>query len=59
MLSRRHRVVRYDLLGHGRSDDPFGPRQANDFVEQFLEVLDFHDLEGAMWSGCRSAVSSL
>lgn len=45
VLAQNRMVLRYDLLGHGRSRDPSGPRQADDFVEQFLEVLDFHDLE--------------
>ena len=44
-LATRHRVLRYDLLGHGDSHDPPGARQADDFVEQFLEVLNSHDLE--------------
>ena len=32
-------VVRYDLFGHGRSDDPPGPRSIDDFVSQCLGVL--------------------
>ena len=33
-------VVRYDLLGHGQSVDPPGPRTVEDLVGQCLEVLD-------------------
>lgn len=44
-LAQEHRVVRYDLLGHGRSDDPGGPRKPEDFVDQLLEVLDSADIE--------------
>ena len=44
-LAQKHRVLRYDILGHGHSDDPPGPRRLNDFVAQLLEVLDFHDVE--------------
>ena len=32
-------VIRYDLFGHGRSDDPPGPRSIDDFVGQCLGVL--------------------
>ena len=45
ILAQKHRVLRYDILGHGHSDDPPGPRHLNDFVAQLLEVLDFHDVE--------------
>jgi len=33
-------VVRYDLLGHGQSVDPPGPRTVEDLVEQCLGVID-------------------
>ncbi len=32
-------VIRYDLFGHGHSDDPTGPRSIDDFVSQCLGVL--------------------
>ena len=44
-LAQDHRVLRYDLLGHGCSDDPPGPRHADDFVDQLLEVLDSYDID--------------
>ncbi len=43
-LALQHRVLRYDLWGHGRSNDPPGPRRADDFVGQLLEVLDLHEI---------------
>ena len=33
-------VVRYDLLGHGQSVDPPGPRTVEDLVDQCLGVID-------------------
>ncbi len=38
-LAVERRVIRYDLLGHGRSVDPPGPRSVDDLVAQCLEVL--------------------
>ena len=38
-LAVDRQVVRYDLLGHGRSSDPPGPRLIDDFVDQCLDVL--------------------
>ncbi len=38
-LAVHREVARYDLFGHGRSDDPPGPRSIDDFVEQCLDVL--------------------
>lgn len=45
VLAQKHRILRYDILGHGSSDDPPGPRKLDDFVDQLVEVLDFHDVE--------------
>ncbi|MCS5676651.1 MAG: alpha/beta fold hydrolase [Acidimicrobiales bacterium] len=39
-LARDRLVVRYDLLGHGQSADPPGPRTVEDLVDQCLGVLD-------------------
>ena len=44
-LVPKHRVLRYDLWGHGRSDDPPGPRHADDFVDQLVGLLDLHEFE--------------
>ena len=35
-------VVRYDLLGHGRSPDPPGERSIDQLVEQCLAVVEAH-----------------
>ncbi len=41
-LTATRQVVRYDLLGHGNSSDPPGPRSIDDFVSQLLGVMDAH-----------------
>ena len=38
-LSRSFRVVRMNMLGHGKAPDPPGPRKLDDFVEQAREVI--------------------
>ena len=42
-LAVERQVVRYDLLGHGRSVDPPGRRSVEDLVAQCLEVMS-HDM---------------
>lgn len=44
-LGKNLRVVTYDMLGHGQSFDPPGPRQMNDFVEQLVSLLDHLELD--------------
>jgi pimeloyl-ACP methyl ester carboxylesterase len=44
-LSRRFRVVTYDLLGHGQSPKPRGPYPFADFVSQLRELSDHIGLE--------------
>lgn len=39
-LSKRRTVVRYDLLGHGKTFNPDGPRTVDDFVAQLLDVIN-------------------
>ncbi len=39
-LATNRLVVRYDLLGHGQSVDPPGPRTVENLVDQCLGVLD-------------------
>lgn len=46
-LGGRWRVVRYDMLGHGRSADPTGDRSLRDFTDQFIGVLDALDIGAA------------
>ncbi len=38
-LARDHRIVRLDMLGHGRCPDQPGPRRLEDFVDQAREVI--------------------
>lgn len=44
-LAQQCLVLRYDLLGHGSSEDLPGLRQFEDFVVQLLEVLDSRGIE--------------
>jgi pimeloyl-ACP methyl ester carboxylesterase len=39
-LARDHRVVRFDMLGHGRCPDRPGARRLEDFVDQAHEVIE-------------------
>lgn len=40
LLAKDRHVVAYDLLGHGETEDPPGPRRLDDFVDQLMAVLD-------------------
>ena len=40
LLAARHRVLRYDMLGHGQSAKPPGPYRLDDFVRQLLALAD-------------------
>ncbi len=40
LLTRTHRVVRYDTRGHGASDAPEGPYDFATLVEDMVAVLD-------------------
>ena len=44
-LSKELRVMTYDMLGHGKSVDPPGPRKLDDFVKQLLDLLDHLELD--------------
>ena len=50
-LTVSHQVIRYDLLGHGRTPDPPGPLTLEDFVVQLLAVLETHQLARADVAG--------
>ncbi len=39
-LALDREVIAYDLLGHGRSPDPEGPRTIKHFVDQLGEIVD-------------------
>ncbi len=45
LLAARRMVVRYDLLGHGDSHDPPGPRTLEDFVGQAVAVINAIDVD--------------
>lgn len=40
LLRQSHRVVRYDMLGHGNSLKPTGPYRLMDFVAQLAQLAD-------------------
>jgi len=44
-LSDGHRVIRYDLRGHGRTDTPPGPYAISDFADDLLALLDELNVE--------------
>ncbi len=41
LLSGSHDALTYDLLGHGRSANPEGPRTARDFAAQLMSLVDY------------------
>jgi 3-oxoadipate enol-lactonase len=43
-LRRQHRVIRYDMQGHGGSAKPRGPYRLADFVAQLARLTDALDL---------------
>lgn len=51
LLATRWRVLRYDLLGHGRSADPRGERRLDDFLAQLDTLLDHLGLDLAALVG--------
>ena len=44
-LEDRFRVIRYDLRGHGNSENPGGPWSLDDFVEDLAELADHFCIE--------------
>jgi 3-oxoadipate enol-lactonase len=50
-LSRRYRVVRYDLRGHGRSPVPRGGYSLDDLGRDVLALLDHLGLEKVAYGG--------
>jgi len=56
LLEPGYRVIRYDMLGHGRSLKPPGPYRLDDFVRQLAALadhlgLDRFDLAGFSMGG--------
>ena len=50
-MSERHRVVRYDLRGHGASPAPPGPYEIADLGGDLLALLDRLEIERATLCG--------
>ena len=50
-MSERHRVVRYDLRGHGASPAPAGPYEIADLGADLLALLDRLEIERATLCG--------
>jgi pimeloyl-ACP methyl ester carboxylesterase len=50
-LSRRHRVITWDLRGHGRSPSPDGPYVLEDLADDLRDVLDASRTERAVILG--------
>jgi 3-oxoadipate enol-lactonase len=50
-MSERHRVLRYDLRGHGASPAPCGPYAISDLGEDLLALLDRLEIERATLCG--------
>lgn len=51
MLTARHRVIIYDLAGHGQSPAPADPVTLNSFSEQLLRLLDEVEIAKAALAG--------
>jgi 2-hydroxy-6-oxonona-2,4-dienedioate hydrolase len=50
-LSRRYRVVAFDLLGHGLTERPDRPYEIQDYMCHALELLKALRIERAAWMG--------
>jgi 2-hydroxy-6-oxonona-2,4-dienedioate hydrolase len=50
-LSRDHRVLAFDLLGHGLTDRPDRPYEIADYVAHALALLDALGIASATWIG--------
>ena len=50
-LTRRHRVLRYDHRGHGRSATPAGPYAVADLAGDVVELLDRLELDRVSFCG--------
>jgi 3-oxoadipate enol-lactonase len=50
-LASRHRVLRYDHRGHGRSPAPPGPYTVDELADDVLELLDEHGLDRVAFCG--------
>src|SRR5689334_2677451 len=50
-LARDHRVLRYDMRGHGRSPVPEAPYTMADLGSDLIALLDRNDIERASLCG--------
>jgi 2-hydroxy-6-oxonona-2,4-dienedioate hydrolase len=50
-LAAQHRVVAFDLLGHGFTDKPERPYEIRDYRDHALALLDAMGIERATWIG--------
>lgn len=50
-LQKRFHVIRYDLRGHGKSDNPLGPWVLDDMIGDLEEIVLSHSLEQFMLVG--------
>jgi 2-hydroxy-6-oxonona-2,4-dienedioate hydrolase len=50
-LAARHRVVAFDLLGHGYTAKPARPYEIRDYLEHALGLLDALGIKRATWIG--------
>ena len=51
LLTRTHRVLRYDTRGHGGSSAPRGPYSFDDLVADAIGVMDYYGIARADWMG--------
>ncbi len=51
VLTRRHRVLRYDQRGHGQTPVAPGPYSIDDLARDVVALLDYHDIERVSFCG--------
>jgi|TARA_B110000908_G_scaffold172320_1_gene239022 3-oxoadipate enol-lactonase len=51
-LSHSHRIIRYDLRGHGLSDGPDGPYAMKGLAQDAAALMDTLDIQNALIVGC-------
>jgi 3-oxoadipate enol-lactonase/4-carboxymuconolactone decarboxylase len=51
VLTRRHRVLRYDQRGHGQTPAPPGPYSIDDLADDVVALLDHHHIERVSFCG--------
>ena len=51
VLTRRHRVLRYDQRGHGQTPAPPGPYSIDELADDVVVLLDHHHIERVSFCG--------